>query len=304
MLKCYHFITNSFTQYQDHTLTALLRRPEMTDPLLCPRIPLNIYDFTDYSCLNNTITGANEKLAILDEYLIRINKATRFKPATFEFIKHFDMDQAADIMLNYYHIDSFFRRMTQGFFMPGSLKCISLPDAYFLLIELKCYINERQAAIIKSRCVNTFMMIEQYQNHFSFNPPTIHRIEMNLNNQQLMHPDFFVPETILFTDEDSVFTVNDAIQYTNHLIKDIQNLGENQIDLDICSFFENFRNLLFNNQNDIFSPDIVEKACKYALEASSSQHQSPFSSHVCPCRYASFVETLAYIHKNNLSHTR
>ena len=194
--------------------------------------------------------------------------------------------------------------MTQGFFMPGSLKCISLPDAYFLLIELKCYINERQAAIIKSRCVNTFMMIEQYQNHFSFNPPTIHRIEMNLNNQQLMHPDFFVPETILFTDEDSVFTVNDAIQYTNHLIKDIQNLEENQTYLDICSFFENFRNLLFNNQNDIFSPDIVEKACKYALEASSSQHQSPFSSHVCPCRYASFVETLAYIHKNNLSHTR
>ncbi len=276
----------------------------MTDPLLCPRIPLNICDFTDYSCLNDTITGANEKLAILDEYLIRINKATRFKPATFEFIKHFDMDQAADIILNYYHTDSFFRRMTQGFFMPGSLKCISLPDAYFLLIELKCYINERQAAIIKSRCVNTFMMIEQYQNHFSFNPPTIHRIEMNLNNQQLMHPDFFVPETILFTDEDSVFTVNDAIQYTNHLIKDIQNLEGNQTDLDICSFFENFRNLLFNNQNDIFSPDIVEKACKYALEASSSQHQSPFSSPDCPCRYASFVETLAYIHKNNLSHTR
>ena len=160
-----------------------------------------------------------KNFAILDDYIIRINTATRLKPATREFIRHFDLNQAIDIINSYYAIDSFFRCMTQSFFIPDNTKHFSLPDAYFLLIELKCYIIERQAAILKGCCADNILMIEQYRNHFPFNPPTIQRIEWNLNDQQLTHSNFFVPETILFTDGKECFTVNDAIRYVNYLIK-------------------------------------------------------------------------------------
>ena len=275
----------------------------MTDPLLCPRIPLNICDTTDYCCLGDAITGAEEKLAILDNYIIQINTATRLKPATREFIRNFNLDQAINIINSYYHIDSFFRCMTQSFFIPDTTRRFSLTDAYFLLIELKCYIIERQAAILKSCCNNTLMLIEQYRNHFSFNPPTIHRIEMSLNNQQVMRPDFFVPETVLFTDGEECFIVNDAIRYVNYLIKSIQSVRESYADLEIRSFFENFRNLLFNNQNDIIQPDIIERACKYVCDLSSGS-QTSFSLSNHTCRYASFVELLACTYKNNLSPKR
>lgn len=162
----------------------------MTDPLLCPRIPLNFCVPTDYSSLGGSVSDAEKKLAILDDYIIRINTATRLKPATREFIRHFDLNQAIDIINSYYAIDSFFRCMTQSFFIPDNTKHFSLPDAYFLLIELKCYIIERQAAILKGCCADNILMIEQYRNHFPFNPPTIQRIEWDLNDQQLTHSNF------------------------------------------------------------------------------------------------------------------
>lgn len=275
----------------------------MTDPLLCPRIPLYICDTTDYCSLGDKITGSEEKLALLDDYIFRINTVTRLKPATREFIRYFDLEQATDIIDSYYHIDSFFRCMTHSFFTPDNTKHFSLPDAYFLLTELKCYIIERQAAILKSCCNDTLLMIEQYRNHFSFNPPAIRRIEMNLNNQQLTRPDFFVPETVLFTDGENSFTVNDAIRYVNYLIRSTQNTREYYADLEIRSFFENFRNLLFNNQNDIIQPDIIERACKYVCDISSGS-QTSFSLSNHTCRYASFVELLACTYKNNLSPKR
>lgn len=275
----------------------------MTDPLLCPRIPLNFCVPTDYSSLGGSVSDAEEKLAILDDYIIRINTATRLKPATREFIRHFDLNQAIDIINSYYAIDSFFRCMTQSFFIPDNTKHFSLPDAYFLLIELKCYIIERQAAILKGCCADNILMIEQYRNHFPFNPPTIQRIEWNLNDQQLTHSNFFVPETILFTDGKECFIVNDAIRYVNYLIKSTQSAREGYADLEICSFFENFRNLLFNNQNDVIQPDIIERACKYVYDI-SPESQTSFSISKHPCGYASFVELLACTYKNNLSPKR
>lgn len=275
----------------------------MTDPLLCPRIPLNFCDNTDYCSLDNSITDAEKKLAILDDYICRIDAATSYKPATREFIRYFDIAQSIDILESYYRIDSFFRIMTQGFLLPINIKCLSLPDAYFLLVELKCYINERRTAIIKSSCTSTLLMIEQYRNHFSFNPPTIQRIEMLHNDHKFMRPDFFVPESILYIDSENIFTVNDAIRCTNHLIRHIHATHMRDVDLDVYSFLENFRNLMFNNQNDLITPEVIERACQYVFSLAHRQSIFP-DPEDCSCRYAAFVRTLACTYKNNLSQKR
>ena len=272
----------------------------MTDPLLCPRIPLNLCDITDYCSLGGSTTDAEAKLAILDDYICRIDAATLYRPATKEFIRYFDVEQSIDILKSYYSIDNFFRCMTQGFLSFISIMHLSLTDEYFLLIELKCYINERRTAIIKNSRTNTLLMLEQYKNHFSFNPPTIPRIEMLHNDHKFLRPDFFVPESILYIDSEHFFTVNDAIICTNYLIRHIKDTHMQDVDLDVYSFFENFRNLMFNNQNDSIIPEVVERACQYVFSLSHT-HNIVLNDKDCPCRYAAFVRALACTYKNNLS---
>lgn len=269
----------------------------MTDPLLCPRIPLSTCDSSDYYALNRTVVDPEEKLAILDRYIFLINKATMFRPATREFIRHFDLEQAMDIIKQYYHTDAFFKRMTKGMLMPSDDKKFpfSLPDAYFILVELKCYIDERRTAITKESCTDTLLLIEQYKNHFSFIPPTTQRIEMLHNDQWFARPDFFVPESILYINKEGIFKVNDAIKCVNNLIYHIQNVNPCGADLEITSFLDNFRNMLFNNKHDIIHPRIIDRTCEYIFSISDSNHRPHISD--CSCKYAAFVKLLSYTYK-------
>ena len=100
----------------------------------------------NYCNLNGYELTAEEKIIFLSSYVSRIDNETVYQPATREFVQNFNVDAAISIINNYATADSFFRRMTGSFRYIKNSQRFSSPDIYFLLLELKLYINERRRA--------------------------------------------------------------------------------------------------------------------------------------------------------------
>lgn len=109
----------------------------------CPCSAIN------YCNLNGYELTAEEKIIFLSSYVSRIDNETVYQPATREFVQNFNVDAAISIINNYATADSFFRRMTGSFPYIKNSQRFSSPDIYFLLLELKLYINERRRVIAK-----------------------------------------------------------------------------------------------------------------------------------------------------------
>ena len=269
----------------------------MTDPLLCPRVTENISTEQNFCRLNGIDMTNEEKLDFIRNYITLIDSETKYQPATKNFIEYFNMSESIRILKNYIEADDFFRIMTHGQTHLNNMQNLTPPDVYFLLLELKLYLSERISILIRNSCIETIALLEQYKNHFSFNPPNIRKIEQNYNPLRYTHPVFFVPETLLYTSMDNSLSINNAIYCITFLINMAQEQSNPNVDLGIYSFFMNFRDMLFNNRSDTFQPDCIVNACNYVYGLIPDLNRKVcISDHVC--LYALFSECLFELYKH------
>ena len=225
----------------------------------------------NYCNLNGYELTAEEKIIFLSSYVSRIDNETVYQPATREFVQNFNVDAAISIINNYATADSFFRRMTGSFPYIKNSQRFSSPDIYFLLLELKLYINERRRVIAKNNSADTLSIIEQYKNRYSFNQSATQKMEALHSIKGFAHPSFFVPETVLYINENSILYVHSALRYIDMLLEYMQR-NDNSIDYEIYSFFQNFKSMLFNNEHDTTPTYIIEQSRDYIYSILGNSH--------------------------------
>lgn len=269
----------------------------MTDPLLCPRVTKSIPINQNFCNLNGIAMTNDEKFDFIRNYISLIDSETRYQPATRDFIERFNMSEATRILGSYTEADNFFSTMTHNQTHLNNLQNLTPPDVYFLLLELKLYLSERISIIIQNNCTETMALLEQYKNHFSFNPPITKKTEQNHSPLKHTHPVFFVPETPLYTSTGNSMSIDNAIYCITFLIDMIHAQNGTDADLSAYSFFINFRDMLFNNKHDHIQPDQIIHACNYVYELiPGSDRKICASDHVC--LYALFTESLFELYRH------
>ncbi len=243
----------------------------------------------NYCNLNGYELTAEEKIIFLTSYVSRIDHETIYQPATKEFVQNFNVAAAISIINNYATADSFFRKMAGSFPYIENSQRFSSPDIYFLLLELKLYINERRRVIAKNNSADTLAIIEQYKNRYSFNQSATQRMEALHSIKRFAHPAFFVPETVLYINKSSVLYVHSALRYIDILLEYIQQ-ADYSIDYEIYSFLQNFKSMLFNSEHDTTPPDIIERSRNYIYNILGSGNRESKMTDIC--KYAAFVESL------------
>lgn len=263
----------------------------MADSLMYPGVIRHVIPDTDYYLLNGMSLSDEERLNFLGSYITLIDSETRFEPATPEFVKHFNSTGSIDIIKSFSAADNFFNTMIHGDDFLNNLHCYSPTDIYFMLIELKFYIEERRAAIVRNKRAKAVFLIENHKNHFSFNPLAMQKVVSVYESQKFSHSVFFVPETVLFNDNNISLTVCSAIKCINMLITDLQSTSLPYIDLEIYSFLMNYKNMLFNNEHDNIHPDTIAKSIDYVHNLTPGYKPSS-SEQKCICQYALFTRCL------------
>lgn len=243
----------------------------------------------NYCNLNGYELTAEEKIIFLSSYVSRIDNETVYQPATREFVQNFNVDAAISIINNYATADSFFRKMTGSFPYIKNSQRFSSPDIYFLLLELKLYINERRRVIAKNNSADTLSIIEQYKNRYSFNQSATQKMEALHSIKGFAHPSFFVPETVLYINENSILYVHSALRYIDMLLEYMQR-NDNSIDYEIYSFFQNFKSMLFNNEHDTTPTYIIDQSRDYIYSILGNSKRKSKMTDIC--KYAAFVESL------------
>lgn len=243
----------------------------------------------NYCNLNGYELTAEEKIIFLSSYVSRIDNETVYQPATREFVQNFNVAAAISIINNYATADSFFRKMAGSFPYIENSQRFSSPDIYFLLLELKLYINERIRVIAKNNSADTLSIIEQYKNRYSFNQSVTQKMESLHSIKRFAHPSFFVPETVLYINENSILYVHSALRYIDMLLEYMQR-NDNSIDYDIYSFLQNFKSMLFNNEHDTTPTYIINQSRDYIYSILGNGKRKSKMTDIC--KYAAFVESL------------
>lgn len=158
-----------------------------------------------------------------------------------------------------------------------------------VLLELKLYINERRRVIAKNNSADTLSIIEQYKNRYSFNQSATQKMEALHSIKGFAHPSFFVPETVLYINENSILYVHSALRYIDMLLEYMQR-NDNSIDYEIYSFFQNFKSMLFNNEHDTTPTYIIEQSRDYIYSILGNSKRKSKMTDIC--KYAAFVESL------------
>ena len=223
----------------------------------------------NYCNLNGYELTAEEKIIFLSSYVSRIDNETVYQPATREFVQNFNVAAAISIINNYATADSFFRKMAGSFPYIENSQRFSSPDIYFLLLELKLYINERIRVIAKNNSADTLSIIEQYKNRYSFNQSATQKMESLHSIKRFAHPSFFVPETVLYINENSILYVHSALRYIDMLLEYMQR-NDNSIDYEIIA-------KLIIEKNDT-KTKYYEK--EYVLNIKNKKYHDPHCSSV------------------------
>ena len=96
----------------------------------------------------------------------------------------------------------------------------------------------------------------------------------------LAHPSFFVPETVLYINENSILYVHSALRYIDMLLEYMQR-NDNSIDYEIYSFFQNFKSMLFNNEHDTTPTYIIEQSRDYIYSILGNSKRKSKMTDIC-----------------------
>lgn len=251
-----------------------------------------------YCALDGIELSIEEKIRFLSKYISLIDRETIYHPATIEFVRHFDTTQAQNIISSYCKADSFFNIMINGYDRWKNSVCFASPDVYFLLLELKLYLDERRTILTRHNCLNTLTLIEQYKNHLSFNPPFTDKMGTSGCPGIYSSATMYVPETPLYSHTGESLPVHSVIHCIDILLDHLQNNPRCSNSMEVYSFFINFKNMLFNNSYDDIYNDYIMNAIKFVYDFCSCYITSDEIK--SPCLYSSFMQSIIVFHNQFL----
>lgn len=169
------------------------------------------------------------------------------------------------------------------------LAAFFIPGYIFSSIGVKTVHQRETARNSKNNSADTLSIIEQYKNRYSFNQSATQKMEALHSIKGFAHPSFFVPETVLYINENSILYVHSALRYIDMLLEYMQR-NDNSIDYEIYSFFQNFKSMLFNNEHDTTPTYIIEQSRDYIYSILGNSKRKSKMTDIC--KYAAFVESL------------
>lgn len=255
-----------------------------------------------YDRINGLSYTSEDKLSFITGYIRLINKEVAYKPATKEFILNFDSKSSIRLIRQYTASDIFFRTMIQNNPYFKNFDNMYDDDIFFLLMELKVYLTQRRNVISQNISDESLQLIRQYKVHSSFNHYAARQMEANYIASKYSRPMFFVPETMLYSCNRNSLSAGEAIQCLDHVLFHMKKAESCSIDMEIYSFFVNFRNMLFNSANDAMSKSASIRACNYIVSLVPAGCKIPDIENE-PSVFTVFVECL-YNYKNALPHMR
>lgn len=272
----------------------------MSTSALCQRVITHSHSTPDvnYSALGGLELPTEEKIRFLSKYISLIDRETIYHPATIEFVRHFDITRAQNIIFSYCKADSFFNIMINGYNRWKNSIYFESPDIYFLLLELKLYLDERRTILTRHNCMNTLTLIEQYKNHLSFNPPITNKMASSGCPGIYSATTMYVPETPLYSHTGESLPVHSVIHCIDILLDHLQNNPCCSNSMEVYSFLINFKNMLFNNSYDAIDKDYILSAIRFVYDFCSCY--ITFDEVSSPCLYSSFIQSIIIFHNQHL----
>lgn len=240
----------------------------------------------------------------IEQNLAAIENEVQIQPASYHFADNFNKENAIHILKEYKKKDNFY----SAIFSENNEHSIDLskfdnPTLYFSLLWLKQYLSNKKINTLRIEYYLTNYRIDEYKNYTVLNNMYFQNTHYSTPYPLFHHSEIFVPETILMTDNENIFTVSMMYACLNRLLYDLRHF--------VCSektyytysqsnrlfhFFFGLKEMLLNKQ--VLQPkhDIVNLACNYISCVITSLNKEPEGSHIT--EQSSIMVILSDIEKN------
>lgn len=209
-----------------------------------------------------------QQLELIRKTINNIDRNIVHQPATYEFVKNFDRDAAIEIIEDYKNIDKFFTNMnTNNKDITICLQKFDNSSLYFSLLGLKQYLMKREIEALK---INSFFInhtVYQFKNHLTYNNMHFYRINNYSYYQLYRCYELFVPETILFANDNHLLTVSMVISILEKYINDLETANDTGNNRQVLHFFQCLILLLLNNEQPQPTNETLKNACNYLSNA-------------------------------------